>query len=311
MSQALLKRGERVTGVDNLNDYYDVDLKRARLSRLHCYSKFSFKQCDIADRDGMGMIVESVPETTEIVHFAAQAGVRYSLIDPFAYQHSNLDGLMVVLEAARKISGLKHFIFSSSSSVYGGQSALPYKVVDSTDCPISLYAATKKAGEAMCHSYAHLYNIPTTSLRFFTVYGPWGRPDMATFKFTKNILAGEPIEVFNRGKMRRDFTYVDDIVSGVMSCLTLPPKAIEGGAPYSVYNLGNSRSEELMDLIGLIESEVGKKAEIIFRPMQAGEVMETYADITDAATDFGFQPKTDIAEGLSDFIRWYRDFYSV
>ncbi|MAI10034.1 MAG: hypothetical protein CBD27_01180 [Rhodospirillaceae bacterium TMED167] len=311
LSLSLLGQGERVTGIDNLNDYYDVSLKHARLSELQSHDGFSFHQCDIADCKGMAEILDSVPETTAIVHLAAQAGVRYSLVNPFAYQHSNLDGVMVLLEAARKLSGLKHFIFSSSSSVYGGLPTLPYKVTDNTDRPVSLYAATKKAGEAMCHSYAHLYGIPVTSLRFFTVYGPWGRPDMATFMFTKKILAGDVIDVFNDGKMRRDFTYVDDIVFGVTRCLASPPKAVDGSAPYAVYNLGNRRSEELMDVVSIIEREVGRKAEINYKPIQPGDVIETYADITDATADFGFEPKTNIAEGLPAFIRWYRSFYNV
>ena len=311
LSLSLLRKGEVVIGIDSLNDYYDVSLKHARLSELEAHDGFSFHQCDIADRDGVAAIAETVPETTEVVHLAAQAGVRYSLINPFAYQHSNLDGVMVMLEACRKLSGLEHFVFSSSSSVYGRLETPPYKVTDNTDSPISLYAATKKAGEAMCYSYAHLYDIPITSLRFFTVYGPWGRPDMATFMFTKKILAGETLDVYNDGKMRRDFTYVDDIVSGLMSCLSTPPKSDKGRVPYAVYNLGNSRSEELMDVISIIERELGRKAKINFEPIQPGDVTETYADITDATADFGFKPNINIAEGLPKFIRWYREFYRV
>jgi len=311
LSEALLADGERVIGVDNLNDYYDVALKRARLERLQAHKAFSLCETDIADKDGVRAAFDSASGVSAIVHLAAQAGVRYSLIDPFAYQHSNLDGLMVLLEAARALPDLKHFVFSSSSSVYGGLPDFPYKVTDNTDHPVSLYAATKKAGEAMCHSYAHLYGIPMTSLRFFTVYGPWGRPDMAAFIFTKKILAGEPIDVFNDGNMRRDFTYIDDIVSGLSACLNSPPDAEGDSAPYAVYNLGNSCSEKLMDFIGVIEAELGVKAEINFKPLQPGDVPETYADISATTQAFGFQPKTNISEGVPAFIRWYREFYDV
>ena len=308
LSLSLLRKGEVVIGIDSLNDYYDISLKHARLSELEAHDGFSFHQCDIADRDGVAAIAETVPETTEAVHLAAQAGVRYSLINPFAYQHSNLDGVMVMLEASRKFSDLKHFVFSSSSSVYGSLPALPYKVTDNTDRPVSLYAATKKAGEALCYSYADLYDIPITSLRFFTVYGPWGRPDMATFMFTKKILAGEPIDVFNNGKMRRDFTYVDDIVFWSDALSRCTPKGKDGQAPYAVYNLGNSRSEELMNVISIIEEEVGKTADINFKPIQHGNVTETCAHITDATADFGRKPIINIADGLPKVIRWYREF---
>ena len=311
LSEALLARGEDVIGLDNLNDYYDVSLKEVRLTRLQSQNGFSFHQYEITDRDAVNSAVRDSGSITDIVHLAAQAGVRYSLINPFVYQQANLDGVMVMLELARSLPNLEHFVFSSSSSVYGGLPNLPYKVTDNTDRPVSLYAATKKAGEAMCHSYAHLYGIPTTSLRFFTVYGPWGRPDMAAFIFTKKILAGEPIDVFNDGDMRRDFTYIDDIVSGVMACLKSPPRSENGSAPYDVFNLGNSRSEKLMDFIGLIEAELGAKAEINFQPLQPGDVPETYADITGSTEAFGFKPKTNISEGIPAFIRWYREFYEV
>lgn len=311
VSQALLAQGQRVIGIDNLNDYYDVSLKEARLEILQRSDAFQFHKIDIADWDGVAAVFAANPDITGIIQLAAQAGVRYSLENPAAYLHSNLDGQVSVLEAAKRLPKLEHFVFSSSSSVYAGSKSATFKVSDRTDTPISLYAATKKGGEAISHSYAHLYRMPITSLRFFTVYGPWGRPDMAAFIFARKILAGEPIDIFNNGEMRRDFTYIDDIVAGVLACLSRPPSGEGEAPPYAVYNLGNNHAENLMDFIGLIETELGIKAEYNFLPMQPGDVAETCAEIEESRRDFGFDPTTKINEGLPKFIAWYRDYYGV
>ncbi|MEE8393070.1 MAG: NAD-dependent epimerase/dehydratase family protein [Rhodospirillales bacterium] len=311
-SLALLGRGQRVIGVDNLNDYYEVSLKESRLEILNSKDGFDFECLDISDREAVGALVDDNPEISHVVHLAAQAGVRYSLLDPYAYIRSNVVGHLVILEACRRLSRLEHLVYASSSSVYGANTKVPFSVSDRVDTPLSLYAATKRAGEVISHSYSSLYGLPQTGLRFFTVYGPWGRPDMAAFIFVKKILAGEPIPVFNDGDMRRDFTYIDDIVAGVLGCLDSPPKELNGGDPPSrLYNIGNHSSEKLMDYIALIEETLGMKAEIEFHPMQLGDVKETYADITDTQTDFGFEPKITIKEGIPRFVEWYREYYGV
>jgi UDP-glucuronate 4-epimerase len=308
-SLALLARGETVVGIDNVNDYYDVSLKRARLARLGEYAGFSCAEIDVADREAVSALFARHPDIRGVIHLAAQAGVRYSLINPFAYTHSNIEGHLVLLEAARRLTGLEHFVYASSSSVYGTNSKLPFSIDDRVDTPISIYAATKKSMEMISHAYSHLYGLPLTGLRFFTVYGPWGRPDMAAFLFTRKILAGEPIPVFNHGDMRRDFTYIDDIVVGVIGCLDHPPA--EGGPKARVYNIGNNRSERLMDYIAEIERALGCKAKIDFKPMQPGDVKETYADIAATTRDFGFVPRTPISQGVPKFIDWYCDHYGV
>lgn len=308
-SRALMARGEKVVGIDNVNDYYDPTLKEARLAILEKEDQFDFARADIADRGAVEALLERRNDIDRIVHLAAQAGVRYSLINPYAYMHSNLDGHLVLMEACRKLPNLKHFVYASSSSVYGANTKLPFSVDDPVDHPVSLYAATKRSMELLSESYARMFGLPLTGLRFFTVYGPWGRPDMAAFIFTKKILAGEAIPVFNNGDMRRDFTYVEDIVKGVIGCLDGPAALINGKPPHRVYNIGNHRSEQLMDFIATLEQALGKKAEIDFQPMQQGDVKETYADIEATQRDFGFQPTTTIAEGIPRFIDWYREFY--
>lgn len=307
--QRLLERGEAVIGVDNVNDYYDPSLKEARLAVLEGRPGFKFYRLDIASRDAVEQLAERHPEITHIIHLAAQAGVRYSLVNPYAYTHSNIDGQIAMLEMARSLKHCEHFVYASSSSVYGANKKLPFSVEDRVDNPVSLYAATKKACELMAHSYSHLFAIPTTGLRFFTVYGPWGRPDMSAFLFVKAILAGKPISVFNNGDMRRDFTYVDDIASGVVAVSDHAPR--DEGIPYRVYNIGNHRSEPLMRMISVIEQALGKKAEIVFEPMQPGDVKETFADIDALRRDVGFEPSTSIDEGIPRFVRWYREFYGV
>lgn len=310
-SAALLRRGETVIGVDNLNDYYSVALKQARLAELQRLPGFAFHRLDLAERGALTALVEGHPQIDRVVHLAAQAGVRYSLTDPHAYIAANIQGQLEVLEACRKLPRLAHLVFASSSSVYGGNTKLPFSVADRVDTPRSLYAATKKADELMTHCYAHLYRLPSTGLRFFTVYGPWGRPDMAAWIFTEAILAGKPIRVFNHGDMRRDFTYIDDIVAGTIACLDRPPA--DGGAepPYRLYNLGNHRSEELRRFISVLEAALGRKASIELAPMQPGDVSATYADITESKRDLGFAPVTPIDDGLPRFVAWYRDYHRV
>ena len=309
VARALLDRGERVLGVDNLNAYYDPRLKRARLDQLGGRNGFVFRRADIADRAAMDAVAADAPDAIDrIVHLAAQAGVRHSLTHPFDYVTSNLVGHTVVLELARRIAGLRHMVYASSSSVYGGNTKLPFSETDPVDHPVSLYAATKKSNELMSHSYSHLYGMPQTGLRFFTVYGPWGRPDMALYLFTEAILAGRPITVFNHGDMKRDFTYVDDIVAGVLAALDHPPS---GPAPHRVYNIGNHRAEPLLRLIEVLERALGRKAERRLEPMQPGDVKETYADIAALQRDTGFAPATPIDVGVPRFVDWYRTYHGI
>jgi UDP-glucuronate 4-epimerase len=309
-SKALLDRGERVIGVDNLNDYYSVALKEARLAQLGRQPGFSFERLDIAERGALCALAEREPSIDRVIHLAAQAGVRYSLINPHAYIGSNIAGQLEVLEACRRLPRLRHLLVASSSSVYGGNAKMPFSIEDRVDTPRSLYAATKKADELMCFCYAHLHRLPTTALRFFTVYGPWGRPDMAAWIFTDAILAGKPIRLFNHGKMQRDFTYIDDIVSGVLAALERPP-ADDGEPPYRLYNLGNHRSEQLTYFVAVLEAALGRKATIELAAMEPGDVPATYADITETTRDLGFRPITPIEQGLPRFVAWYRDFHRL
>jgi UDP-glucuronate 4-epimerase len=320
LSRRLLARGDVVLGLDNLNSYYDETLKEARLKILSEHENFSFVKLDLADRQGMAdLFVRGDFEV--VVNLAAQAGVRYSLINPYAYVEANLAGFMNVLEGCRH-HGIKHLVYASSSSVYGANTAMPFSVHDNVDHPVSLYAASKKANELMAHTYSHLYGLPTTGLRFFTVYGPWGRPDMALFLFTRAILAGQPIDVFNHGKMRRDFTFIDDIVEGVMRVADRParpnprwsgdaPDPGTSAAPYRLYNIGNHNPVELMRLIEVLEEALGCKAEKNFLPIQPGDVPATYADIDDLISDVKFKPDTPIEEGVKRFVAWYREYYRV
>lgn len=317
LAEKLLARGDRVVGIDNLNDYYSLQLKQDRLARLTALGgdNFRFIHVDFADMGTLNTALAG-EKFQRIVHLGAQAGVRYSIENPHAYVQSNLVGHLNMLEIGRH-RGVEHLVYASSSSVYGGNDTLPFRVSDRVDHPLSLYAATKKADELMSETYAHLYRLPQTGLRFFTVYGPWGRPDMAMWIFTRKILAGEPIEVFNHGDMRRDFTYVDDIVAGIIACLDNPPAddgaAKAGGSvkPHRLYNIGNHRSEELMHLIDIIEAECGRKAERLMLPMQAGDVQETFADIDAIQSDLGYQPSTSIAVGVPNFVRWYKDYHQI
>ena len=306
VSEALLARGERVVGLDNLSPYYDVALKQARLERLEGHSGFRFIRADISDRQAFGDALAGAADIDRVVHLAAQAGVRYSLDHPFVYAETNVVGHLVILEYCRALKNLRHLVYASSSSVYGANSELPFSVEDRVDHPVSLYAATKRTNELMSRSYAHLYGLPQTGLRFFTVYGPWGRPDMAIYIFTKAILAGRPIHLFNGGDMRRDFTYIDDIVQGVLAALDRPPQGAPGKPPHRLYNLGNSRVEPLTRMVELIESLLGKKAVVIKEPMQPGDVKETYADIAASERDLGFSPTTPLDVGLPKFVEWYR-----
>ena len=304
VAKALLARGDQVIGVDNLNDYYDVRLKQARLDQLTPHKNFVFHKINVADRDAMHALADQKP--THILHLAAQAGVRYSLTNPYAYVESNVMGQVVMLELARQIPNLQHFVYASSSSVYGGNTKTPFAIEDAVDHPVSLYAATKRADELMSWTYAHLYRLPCTGLRFFTVYGPWGRPDMAAYLFTDAIVNNRPVTIFNHGKMRRDFTYIDDIVAGTLAALDRPAIAADGEPPARLYNLGNSRAENLMDFVAAIESALGKKAVYDFQPLQAGDVPETFADITASTRDLGFRPQTSLHEGVPRFVAWYR-----
>ena len=305
VAQALLARGERVIGIDNLNDYYEVSLKEARLARLIANANFTFRKLDISDRDGVLGLAKEFPKLDQVVHLAAQAGVRYSLINPYAYVTANVMGQVVMLELARAIPGLKHFVYASSSSVYGANAKTPFAAGDPVDHPNSLYAATKRADELFGHTYAHLYAIPSTGLRFFTVYGPWGRPDMAPMLFARAITAGEPIKVFNHGEMWRDFTYIDDIVDGVLRALDRPA---QGTPPHAVYNLGNHKSEKLTDFIAEIEKALGRKAVMRMEPMQPGDVPATYADIEASRQALGFEPATPTSVGIPKFIDWFRGY---
>ena len=308
VAAALLARGERVIGIDNLSDYYEVSLKEARLARLAPQAQFSFEKLDISDRDAILALGERQGEIDRIVHLAAQAGVRHSLVDPYAYVQSNVMGQVVMLEMARRLKNLRHFVYASSSSVYGANTELPFSIEQRVDQPNSLYAATKRADELIAHTYAHLYRLPSTGLRFFTVYGPWGRPDMSPMLFAKAIFAGEPIRVFNDGEMARDFTYIDDIVDGVLRALDRPP---QGPLPHKVYNLGNHKSEKLLDYIATLEAAIGVTAKKSLEPMQAGDVPKTYADIEATRRDLGFEPTTPISAGIPKFIAWYRYYYRV
>jgi len=310
VSRQLLERGDTVIGVDNINDYYDPALKQARLALLRPAAGFTFYQEDIADKDAMQRIASDHPDIGRIIHLAAQAGVRYSLVNPYAYSHSNLEGQVVMLEMARHLPACDHFVYASSSSVYGSNEKLPFAVGDRVDHPVSLYAATKKAAELLAHSYSHLFRLRTTGLRFFTVYGPWGRPDMSAFLFVDAILKGKPIRVFNHGDMHRDFTYIDDIVRGVLGVADYPlPEDLR--LPYEIFNIGNNRPEHLMHFIEVIEQTLGRKAEILFEPMQPGDVKETFADIDAIRKAVGFQPSTSIDKGIPAFVQWYREFYKV
>ncbi len=316
--QVLLARGDEVVGLDNLNDYYDPRLKEDRLARLTPHPRFRFAKLDVADRGGIERLF-AAEGFDRVVHLAAQAGVRYSLQNPHAYVDSNLVGFMNVLEGCRH-GGVRHLVYASSSSVYGGNTKMPFSEHDSVDHPVSIYAATKKANELMAHTYSHLYGLPTTGLRFFTVYGPWGRPDMALFLFTRAILEGRPIDVFNHGLMMRDFTYIDDIVEGVVRTLdrvaepdpgfdALQPDPARSNAPYRVFNIGNHDPVELMAFIEAIEDAIGRKAEKNFLPLQDGDVPATYADIAELDAWTGFAPATPVPEGVARFVAWYRDYY--
>ena len=307
VASVLLERGEKVYGVDNLNDYYTPDLKYARLERLQQYESFEFCELDIADFDALSAFANDKPFKV-IIHLAAQAGVRYSIDNPHAYAASNLVGHLNMLEIARHAEGLEHMLYASSSSIYGGRTELPFLESDRADTPVSLYAATKKSNELMSHTYAHLFSIPLTGLRFFTVYGPLGRPDMAYYSFTRKILAGEEIQVFNHGDMLRDFTYIDDIVDGIVRIATQGPIERDG-PPHGVYNIGNNNPEKLEDFLAILETELGVKANRKNLPMQPGDVPATAADITAINRDYGFEPKTNLKDGLRSFVRWYRQYY--
>ena len=309
---ALLRRGDEVVGIDNLNDYYDVSLKQARLARLLAEPRFRFERADIADSAATTACFES-GGFDRVVHLAAQAGVRHSVTHPATYAQSNLVGFLNILEGCRH-QHIQHLVYASSSSVYGGNRKLPFAEDDAVDHPVSLYAATKKANELMAHSYSHLYALPTTGLRFFTVYGPWGRPDMACFDFTRAILAGEPIAVFNHGRMSRDFTYIDDIVSGLLAVLDRPPAAdaVASGAPYRVLNIGSHAPVPLLDFIGALESALGRRAVLDLQPMQPGDVPATYADVSRLQALTGnARPALPLAEGVQRFVDWYRDYHGV
>lgn len=308
-ARRLCAEGYEVLGIDNLNDYYDPALKQARLEKLELLPNFSFQKMDFADREGMAAVFASFNPDV-VVHLGAQAGVRYSLENPHVYIDSNIIGLTNVLEGCRH-NDVKHLIFASSSSVYGANKKVPFSTKDNVDHPISLYAATKKAGELMVYSYAHLYGIPSTALRFFTVYGPWGRPDMAYFKFVQAIYEGKAIDVYNNGDMKRDFTYIDDVVESLARLVDKKPAADENGAKYKLYNIGNNKPEELMQMIGLLEKEVGATAQKNLLPMQAGDVYETYADTDDLQRDIGFKPSTTLQKGLHEFVKWYKAYYDV
>jgi len=315
---ALLERGDEVTGLDNLNAYYDPTLKQARLDRLTARKGFTFTKLDLADRAGMESLFAK-GRFDRVVHLGAQAGVRYAVENPHSYVDSNLVGTLHVLEGCRHHK-VQHLVYASTSSVFGANTRMPFSVRDNVDHPLSLYAATKKANELMAHSYSHLFELPTTGLRFFTVYGPWGRPDMALFKFTKAILAGEPIEVFNYGKHRRDFTYVDDIVEGIVRALDRPaqpdpkfdaqaPDAATSNAPWRIYNIGCSQPVELTLYIETLERCLGRKAEKKLLPMQPGDVPDTFADVTELERDVGYRPSVTVEQGVARFVEWYRDYY--
>lgn len=319
VARALLERGDEVVGIDNLNDYYEVSLKQARLKELQPYGQFRFIRMDIADRDEVAaLFAREKPQ--RVVHLAAQAGVRYSIENPHAYGDSNLTGFLTILEGCRQ-QQVEHLVFASSSSVYGANETMPFSTADNVDHPVSLYAATKKANELMAHSYSHLYGLPTTGLRFFTVYGPWGRPDMSPFLFVRAILSGQPLKVFNYGQHRRDFTYIDDIVEGVVRCLDripsgnanwsgMVPDPASSRAPWKLYNIGNSQPVELLRYIELLEQALGQSTQKELLPLQPGDVEHTYADVTELIRDTGYAPKVSIEEGVTRFVDWYRAFYT-
>lgn len=309
LAQRLLDEGIQVYGIDNLNDYYDVQLKKNRLAQIGDRPSFTFQFLDLANRDGILELFQNI-QFDYVVNLAAQAGVRYSLENPFAYVDSNLSGFVNLLEGCRR-SHVKHLVFASSSSVYGANTKVPFSVTDNVDHPISLYAASKKANELVAHVYSHLYRLPTTGLRFFTVYGPWGRPDMAYFKFVQAIAANKPIDVYNFGKMQRDFTYIDDVIEGVVRVMHKPPQtnADANATPYKIYNIGNNSPVELSRFIEVIENALGKTAQKNFLPMQPGDVPATYADVDELIQDVGFKPNTSIEEGMQKFIEWYSNYY--
>jgi UDP-glucuronate 4-epimerase len=319
-ARRLLEAGQPVIGLDNLNNYYDPALKLARLGLLEKYPRFTFLKLDLSDRAGMKALFERF-HFSDVVHLAAQAGVRYSLQNPHAYADANLEGFVNVLEGCRQ-EGCRHLVFASSSSVYGANTKLPFSVHDNVDHPISLYAATKKANELLAHSYSHLYGLPITGLRFFTVYGPWYRPDMALYIFARAITERRPINLFNQGNMRRDFTYIDDIVEAMTRIVDRPPQGDpnwsgtspdpgSSKAPWRIYNIGSNRPEELMHVVALLEKALGRRAEKKLLPMQAGDVLETFADIDDLVRDIGFKPRTRIEDGIEKFVAWYRDYHRV
>ena len=320
LSKKLLDESYQIIGIDNLNDYYDQSLKQSRLETLNKYENFNFHKVDIKEKKQVDDIFAQY-KPTYIINLAAQAGVRYSIENPYAYVDSNLIGFINILECCRN-HPIKHLLYASSSSVYGGNKVAPFSTNHNVDHPVSLYAATKKSNELMAHTYSHLYNIPTTGLRFFTVYGPWGRPDMAYFSFTQDILAGKPIKVFNHGKMERDFTYIDDIVEGIVKLIDKVPVANKDWdesrndlstsfAPYKIYNIGNNQPVKLMRFINALEDALGKEAEKIYVDMQPGDVIRTYADVSDLEKDIGFKPSTSIEEGIKKFVDWYKDYYKI
>ncbi|GLX78179.1 NAD-dependent epimerase [Thalassotalea insulae] len=320
VAQRLCQQGHQVIGLDNLNDYYDVSLKQARLNKLIKFDSFNFVKLDLADRTGIAKFFAQ-EKFNRVIHLAAQAGVRYSIDNPMAYADANLVGHLTILEGCRH-HNVEHLVYASSSSVYGLNSKTPFATADSVDHPISLYAATKKSNELMSHSYSHLYSIPTTGLRFFTVYGPWGRPDMALFKFTKAIVEGQAIDIYNHGDMRRDFTYIDDIVEGILRIQDVIPEkneqwqvetgsAANSSAPYKIFNIGNGNPVKLLDFIHSLEQSLGMVAKKKLMPMQAGDVYQTYADVEDLFHVTGYKPSTTVAQGVENFVQWYKSFYHV
>ena len=313
-ANALLDRNEEVIGIDSINDYYDPELKRARLEKLRVNKNFYFEKLDFAAPGSLNLLIQKYPEIDRIIHLGAQAGVRYSIDNPHHYMQSNLCGQLAILEFCKsKMSNtrpIKNFVYASSSSVYGSNKKIPFSINDNTDQPVSFYGATKKAGEVMAHSYAHLYQIPTVGLRFFTVYGPWGRPDMSPYIFTNSILSEKPIKVFNKGEMMRDFTFINDIVSGILSALDTPPISLNGSPPHKIYNLGNNKPVSLMNYINVIERACNKKAIIDLQPMQAGDVVQTYANIEESERDLGYAPTTSIEIGIPQFVDWFISYHS-
>jgi UDP-glucuronate 4-epimerase len=305
VAEALLARGDNVVGLDSLNEYYDVRLKQDRLDRLRLRLGFEFHHLDVSDKDAVGRLVAQHDDINGIVHLAAQAGVRYSLVDPYAYVQANVMGHLVVLEAARRLPGLRHLVYASTSSVYGSNTEMPFRETDRVDSPVSLYAATKRADELMSHAYAHLFGLPQTGLRFFTVYGPWGRPDMAYFSFARAIMAGEPITLYDEGRLRRDFTYIDDIVSGIVGSLDRPPR--DAHAP-RLLNIGNHRVEEVRELVRLLEEALGRKAIIRFAARPSVDVEATYASVDAIGALTGFAPSTPLSLGIPRFVEWFRNW---